>query len=174
MLHIIEPYREDKNLGLAYNEAMSRFDEDDWICLKDYDTLFLLPSTIKHIHEYTNHNPNAGILTCYTNRIANSEQLLKEKCDSNDSIRYHINIAQKRERLLYSTTKLKNPISGFLMVIKKSTWDRIKFDDGCLGVDNKYHLKIVAAGMDVLRMNGIYVWHTYRLINGIRDKKHLV
>lgn len=174
MLHIIEPYREDKNLGLAYNEAMKYFNEDDWVCLKDYDTLFLRPDTIRHIHHYTEKFPDAGILTCYTNRIANSEQLLKEKCDNNDSIKYHINIAEKRERLLYSTTKLTKPISGFLMVIRKSTWDRIKFDDGCLGVDNNYHAKMVAAGLSVLRMDGIYIWHSYRLINGIKDKRHLV
>jgi GT2 family glycosyltransferase len=106
--------------------------------------------------------------------LANGEQLTGARCSENDSIRNHIVIAKGVEVMLYDTTLLLKPISGFLMVIRKSTWDRVKFDDGCLGVDNKYHLKIVAAGMDVLRMNGIYVWHTYRLINGVRDKKHLI
>ena len=174
MLHIISPYDNEKNLGKAYNEAMKYYNADDWVCLKDHDTLFLLPDTIRHISRYTELNPDAGILTCYTNRLANGEQLLSYRCDENDSIRNHVNIAKRREVGLYDTTLLIRPISGFLMVIRKSTWDKVKFDDGCLGVDNKYHLKIVAAGLDVLRMNGIYVWHTYRLINGVKNKSHLV
>ena len=174
MLHIISPYDNEKNLGRAYNEAMKYYNADDWVCLKDHDTLFLLPDTIRHISRYTELNPDAGILTCYTNRLANGEQLLTMMCDNNDSIRTHIKLATGQERHLYNTTLLLKPISGFLMVIRKSTWDRVKFDDGCLGVDNKYHLKIVAAGMDVLRMNGIYVWHTYRMATNIRDKKHLI
>ena len=174
MLHIVEPYDNEKNLGRAYNEAMRYYPEMDWVCLKDHDTLFLLPDTIRHISRYTELNPDAGILTCYTNRLANGEQLLGYRCDENDMIRHHIKMAKTREQALYDTTLLLKPISGFLMVIRKSTWDRVKFDEGCLGVDNKYHLKIVAAGLDVLRMNGIYVWHTYRLINGVRDKKHLI
>ncbi len=174
MLHIISPYDNEKNLGKAYNEAMKYYNADDWVCLKDHDTLFLLPDTIRHISRYTELFPDAGILTCLTNRLANAEQMMLPRCDEDDRIRLHIKVAELREKSLYDTTKLNKPISGFLMVIRKSTWDRIKFDDGCLGVDNKYHLKIVAAGLDVLRMNGIYVWHTYRLINGVRDKKHLV
>jgi GT2 family glycosyltransferase len=174
MLHIISPYDNEKNLGRAYNEAMKYYNADDWVCLKDHDTLFLLPDTIRHISRYTELFPNAGILTCYTNRLANGEQLASGRCDEDDSIRNHIWVAGRWERDLYKTTILKKPISGFLMVIRKSTWDRVKFDDGCLGVDNKYHLKIVAAGMDVLRMNGIYVWHTYRLLNGVKNKSHLV
>lgn len=174
MLHIVDPYDNNLNLGAAYNKTMSYFGQDDWVCLKDHDTLFLLPDTIRHISRYTELFPNAGILTCYTNRLANGEQLTGARCSENDSIRNHITVAKAIEAGLYSTTRMIKPISGFLMVIRKSTWDRVKFDDGCLGVDNKYHLKIVAAGMDVLRMNGIYVWHTYRLINGVRDKKHLI
>ena len=174
MLHIVEPYDNERNLGAAYNKTMSYFGQDDWVCLKDHDTLFLLPDTIRDIGRYCEYNPDAGVLTCFTNRIANNEQLLGYRNDENDMIRHHIDIARRRQQGLYTTSILTKPISGFLMVIRKSTWDRVKFDDGCLGVDNKYHLKIVAAGMDVLRMNGIYVWHTYRLINGVRDKKHLI
>ena len=174
MLHILEPYSIEKNLGAAYNAAMKYYAPDDWVCLKDHDTLFLRPDTIKHIHEYVQRNPNAGILTCYCNRLANREQLLEDRCTENDSIRHHVRLAKYQEQWLYRTTKLIKPISGFMMVIKKSTWDKIKFKEtGCLGVDNEFHLGVVEAGMDVLRMNGIYLWHSYRLINGIGNKEHL-
>ena len=174
MLHIISPYDNEKNLGKAYNEAMKYYNADDWVCLKDHDTLFLLPDTIRHISRYTELNPDAGILTCYTNRIANKEQLHLGYLNENDSIKTHIEIAKARQHLLYQVSELVKPISGFLMVIKKSTWDSIKFSDGCLGIDNNYHLKVIASGKKVLRMDGCYLFHIYRMLNGVRDKSHLV
>ena len=174
MLHIISPYDNEKNLGRAYNEEMKYYHADDWVCLKDHDTLFLLPDTIRHISRYTELFPNAGILTCYTNRLANGEQLLTGRCMETDSIRSHIALAKEQEKKLYQVTEMIKPISGFLMVIKKSTWDNIKFSDGCLGIDNNYHLKVIASEKKVLRMNGCYLFHTYRMSNGVRDKSHLV
>jgi len=153
---------------------MAHFAPDDWVCLKDHDTLFLLPDTIRHISRYTELNPYAGILTCYTNRLANGEQLLTGRCMETDSIRSHIALAKEQEKRLYQVTEMIKPISGFLMVIKKLTWDNIKFSDGCLGVDNNYHLKVIASGKKVLRMDGIFLFHTYRMSNGVRDKSHLV
>jgi len=91
-----------------------------------------------------------------------------------DSIRSHIALAKEQEKKLYQVTEMIKPISGFLMVIKKSTWDNIKFSDGCLGIDNNYHLKVIASEKKVLRMNGCYLFHTYRMSNGVRDKSHLV
>jgi GT2 family glycosyltransferase len=116
------------------------------------------------------------MLTCFTNRIANREQLAGNNISDNDSIRHHINFCKQQERLLYKTTKLMNPVSGFLMVIKKSTWDRVKFTEDMkfLGVDNDYHERLTASGLDVLRMDGIYIWHTYRLIQGAKNKDHLI
>ena len=175
MLHVIEPYSLEKNIGKAYNDAFKHYDSNDWICLKDHDAMFLLPDTIRHIHEYTLLYPRTGIFVCYTNRLANRDQLLTDRCDNNDSIRHHIGLAKQQERKLYETTLLYKPVSGVLMVIKKSTWDKVKFNEvGCLGVDNDYHLRVVEAGFEVLRMNGVYIWHSYRLINGTQDKSHLV
>ena len=174
MLHIISPYDNEKNLGRAYNEATKYYNADDWVCLKDHDTLFLLPDTIRHISRYTELNPDAGILTCYTNRLANGEQLLTGRCMETDSIRSHIALAKEQEKRLYQVTEMIKPISGFLMVIRKSVWDMEKFNDGCLGVDNKYHLRIVSRGLKVLRMDGIFLFHTYRLLNGVKNKSHLV
>src|SRR5678816_4506277 len=101
MLHIVEPYDNQRNLGDAYNKTMSYFGQDDWVCLKDHDTLFLLPDTIRHISHYTELFPDAGILTCYTNRLANGEQLYMCRVNENDSIRHHINMARVAERSLY-------------------------------------------------------------------------
>jgi GT2 family glycosyltransferase len=176
MIHIVKPYDLDKNLGKAYNESMKYYNDEDWIVLMDYDTLFLTPTTVKHIARYIELYPETGLFTCFTNRIANREQMLKRKCDERDSIKIHIDIAKSLEKNLYKATRLTKLISGFLMVIKKSTWNKFKFreDMMCLGVDHDYHEQLNEAGMKVLRMDGLYVFHIYRMAYGIKDKDHLL
>lgn len=174
MLSIIEPYDLDKNLGRAYNREIRHC--PDWVLIKDYDVLFLLPETIKDIHEYIKLFPTTGMFTCFTNRIANKDQLLNGEFSDNDKIRDHINLARLQRNKLYQATELKgDAISGMVMVIKKSTWDEIKFsEDGlCLGVDNDYSRRLMQAGKKILRMDGIYAFHIYRMEKGIRNKDHL-
>lgn len=174
MISVISPYSIDKNLGKAYNEQIRQCNYDDWIIIKDYDVLFLLPETIRHIHEYTRLYPDTGLFTCYTNRIANRNQLLDGRVSDNDSIRYHIALAKQQQGELYKITELNTPVSGMLMVIKK-TCDQIKFsEDGlCLGVDEDYCKRLLERGKSIVRMEGIYVFHTYRLDKGIKNKDHL-
>lgn len=178
-VHIIKPYSVDKNLGKAYNEAMSRIPEGDWACLMDYDTMFLTPDCGKILHEYARKNTNdeIGVLTCYTNRIHPSakDQLLDGRVSEDTCLRYHMERAYYQKRDLFYTTELNHEISGFLMLIQKSTWNQIKFkEEGlCLGVDNQYCWDLIEAGKKILRMDGLYVLHLYRLRNGIEDKTHL-
>ena len=55
------------------------------------------------------------------------------------------------------------------MLIKKSVWKQVGgFPENTkkaniLGVDNVFSQKILDAGLEILVMEGVYVWHTYRL-----------
>ncbi len=175
MLHVSSPYRSDKNLGKAYNDFMRLIPDGNWVCLHDHDTMFLLPETIQMIDEYTKKFPDTGIFTCWTNRIGNPHQRVLPLNDNNDSILYHIGVAEKYKELLFQCSEVITEISGFLMVINKSTWNKIKFQESgkCLGIDTDFSLKVLASGMNILRMDSVYVWHTYRSKNGITDKTHL-
>jgi GT2 family glycosyltransferase len=176
-VHILTPFRLDKNLGRAYNEAISLIPEGDWACLMDYDTLLLTPDAVNIIHGYAAAYPDAGIITCLTNRISpkNSHQLLTGAVMEESDIRRHIARAEEQKRFLYEAREVDKDISGFLMLIKKSTWNEHKFNDSgkCLGVDTEYNRRIRAAGLKILVAQGLYVFHIYRLMNGIQDKKHL-
>jgi GT2 family glycosyltransferase len=177
-VHIVKPYSLEKNLGKAYNEAMQLIPDGDWACLMDYDTMFLTPDCGQILHEYINWNPIVGIFTCFTNRIhplANN-QLLDGVVSDNVSIDYHIERAYNQKRLLFQATEIKHTISGFLMMISKSTWNECKFSETgkCLGVDNDFSANIIERGKKIMRMDGLYVFHTYRLKNGIKDKAHLI
>jgi hypothetical protein len=173
-VHILKPYDLDKNLGRAYNEAMSMIPEGDWACLMDLDTLFLTPDAGSILHEYVTAYPETGIFTCRTNRIHPLQkcQLYFDQPSDNDSISFWVDEAYK---VRAGVTQINQVISGFLMMISKSTWNEIKFSESgkCLGVDNDFSQKILASGRDIKCMDGLLVWHTYRL-RDITNKKHLL
>lgn len=175
MIYTIEPFSLAKNLGQAYNDQIRHYSAEDWLIIKDIDTLFLLPDTVRHIHHYTEMFPSTGLFTCFTNRVGNKQQLLFNQFNNNADMRHHLAKAKNQTASLYRVTPMTKPISGFLMVIKKATWDVVQFSEDmqCLGVDNDYHNRLRHAGKSIYRMNGVYVWHTYRLLNGRRDKSHL-
>lgn len=176
MILDIVPYRSDKNLGKGYNEAMQLLPDGGTAILRDGDTQYLTSDYGTIIEEYVRLFPGA-VLTCLTNRISplSKMQLLKGKPDENSDIRYHIDLAEKQKKHLYSVTEIQRDISGMLMVIPKDVWLQHPFKEGigCLGVDTEFNRRIRAAGVKILRCDGLYLFHSYRLINGIFSKTHL-
>lgn len=175
-VHFIIPFAIDKDLGRAYNEAMSLIPEGDTACIMDYDVLMLTPETPGIIRQYAEEHPDA-MLTCYTNRIHQlSKQNVYDIPLKSDRMCYHIELAKKIQQACTSVTELTENISGFLMVLPKSIWHKHKFKEGigCLGVDTDYWKKLVSDGIKIFCMNRVYVWHTYRLDKSITDKSHLL
>jgi hypothetical protein len=176
-IHICIPYSIDKKLGKVYNQAMSQIPDGDSACLMDYDVQLLTPDAGKIIHEYANKYPH-NLLTCFTNRVhPNAKpQLLNEVLSEDTDIRTHIALAEEQKKHLYKVTPIKQWIAGMLMIVPKSLWLKYPFPETgkCLGIDTYYSKMILRRGVEILRMDGIYCWHSYRLMNGIFDKKHLM
>jgi hypothetical protein len=171
------PYSTEKNLGKAYNEEMDLIPDGDAACFHDGDTMFLTPDYGHIIEQYANAHPD-DVLTCWTNRI---HQLavgqLYDNIKSSD-IKDHLTTQQG----FTTTTEITGPVSGFLLVIPKHIWLLYPFAEeniyrpgelNLLGVDNEWTNKIRRNGIQVLRMDGLYVWHTYRLLSNGLDKSHL-
>lgn len=175
-VHIQIPYALDKNLGKAYNEAMRLIPEGDVACFLDYDVMLLTPDAGRIIHEYAARYPNA-ILTCFTNRIhpLNREQLYLHSPDDNPNIKDHILRAEEAKAHLYTVHRVTDHFSGFLTVIPKKIWQMCPFPENgqCLGVDTEWFKVLKSKGIPMLRMNGLYVFHQYRIMNGINNKDHL-
>jgi hypothetical protein len=176
-IHIIKPYSTDKNLGKAYNESVNLIPENDWACVMDYDTMFLTPDCGKILHDYVEKYPDVGIFTALTNRIhpLAKEQLLDGQVSENSDIRYHLALAEARRQQLYRLKDINKPISGFLMMFSRETWKENKFNESgkCLGVDNLFSQSVINSGKSVSVMQGLYVFHLYR-INDIKNKTHLL
>ena len=176
-VHICIPYSIEKNLGKAYNETMQRIPDGDAACFIDYDVQMLTPDAGKIIHDYINLYPES-LLTCYTNRVTTwaKGQLLTGVPSEDTNIRNHIDLAEKQKEHLYKVTPIHNYISGFLMVLTKTFWQKTPFPDNghCLGIDTMYSKSLKRARLQVLRMDGLYVFHQYRMVNGILNKQHLL
>ena len=175
-VHICIPYSITKNLGAAYNETMQRIPDGDAACFIDYDVLLLTPDAGKIIHDYINLYPDA-LLTCFTNRVATwaKPQLLTGVPSEDTNIKNHIELAEKQKEHLYKVTPISNYIAGFLMVLTKEFWQQNPFPDNgkCLGVDTMYSKSLKRKRVQVLRMDGLYCFHTYRMINGVKNANHL-
>lgn len=178
MIHILTPYRTDKDLGKAYNDACALIPKGDWICLMDIDCMFLTPDAPELMQKYVDKWPETGVFTALCNRVSplSFEQLWGGKPSNDADMLHHIEIAQ----LLVSnnpTVKplLRGEISGYLMLFSRETWEQNPFDEGigCLAVDTFWSRRIVASGKDIKVMQNIYVWHTYRIWKSITDKTHL-
>ena len=176
-VRVLIPYSLDKNLGKAYNESMRLIPDGDAACFIDYDVQFLTPDAIRIIHNYYSENPDS-LLTCLTNRVSqySFKQLLGGKISEDADIRNHIALAESQKSKLYRTTRILRDISGMLMVVPKSLWLQhpIPENGQCLGVDTMYGRQLLAAGKKILRMDGLYVFHAYRLMNGVKNKNHLL
>lgn len=175
MIDII-PYRTDKDLGRAYNDIF-RPDNGDAVCFRDGDTLFLTPDYGNILDEYHRLYPD-DVLTCFTNRVStlSKMQLLTGKPDDNPDITYHIKLAEEQKKELYKVTEINRDISGTLMIIPLKVLSRFPFKEGgqALGVDTEWNRRIRKAGIKILRCDGLYIFHIYRLTNGIGYKKHLL
>ncbi len=180
LIHIVTPYRTDKNLGRAYNEAFERCPDGDWLCIRDIDTLFLSSNAPALMEKYIETFPEA-VFTCWTNRISHlaTEQLLHGYISEHTDMKSHLKLAQDVENEPFSATLLKRgEFSGFLMLVSKEHWKRVPAPEylekgGCIGVDTWWTRGFVRAGIPLMRMDNVYVWHTYRMLNGINDKTHL-
>ena len=172
-----------KNLGRAYNEAMANAPDDSHVILRDGDTCWLTPDYGVHVAEYIRRYQDA-VLTCWTNRINEKAEQQAPGNRSQPDMREHMKLAESCKANLYRTTPLHGFVSGFCLIVPKKVWQQHKFSEvqkyedrgptNMLGVDNDWTNRVRAAGIPVLRMDGIYIWHTYRLLTGDNDKTHLL
>lgn len=175
-IHVRIPFSLEKNLANEYNHAFSGVPDEDWVCLLDYDTMFLTPNAIPILYEYVKAFPDTGLFTAFTNRIHQlaTDQLFLGSPSNDFDVKNWAWRAKIQAMTETNVTEIKKPISGFLMLVAKKTWNEIKFrGPGCLGVDNNFSADVLQSGRKIYRMDRILVFHMYRM-DDIRNKKHLL
>ena len=180
-IHIISPFAPDKNLARAYNNTIRHLPATDWVCVMDYDAMFLIPEQINRMYEYVAAYPGTDLFVCYGSRVKDGvpQQYLFGRKEQVATITDHINIARNllaADRQQLTVKQVNRSVAGFLMLFSVETWRRFPFDETrkCLTVDTNFSKRILRAGGKILLMESIYVWHTYRLLEGKNSIKHLL
>lgn len=177
IFHVI-PWNSEKNIGKSYNETMSIVKSNDWVCFIDGDAVHTSHFFGSRIEEVVNTNPSYSLFTCYTNRIGCDYQIAPGVDSKSNDQEYHRNFGEHLWKL--NGTKViditnKSPMSGVLLLIKKSSWEKVGGfkEEKMLTVDNDIHIKFTKAGFKSALMKGIYVQHWYRGENP-NNKSHLL
>lgn len=176
MIWHFQPYSLTKNLGWAYNQYMQLIPDDDSACFTDGDVMHLLPDFGTIIHNYAERYPDA-VLTAKTNRIHHLSKQLDGVMDEECNVRDLMMKAYSRKHLTTVTEVMPGEgFSGMLMVVPKKVWKKVPFveNGGCLGVDSAFRIALHQAGIKTLIMDGLFVFHSYRLLNGVSYKSHLI
>ncbi len=165
MIYYFSPFNSQKQIGKSHNDHCSLVtNDDDWICITDSDVLFLRPDTKAQIEEIINiHGDKFQVFGCLTNRIASPHQQLAGFSENTD-IQYHKMLSDKCFNESYSEVKETDiNVAGFLMIFQKKTWNKYKFSDNSIRFDSEFTDKVKAEGGKLGIMQGVYVFHDYRL-----------
>jgi len=177
-VHHISPARSDKNFGKAINQLIEHLPENDWICLRDIDTV---PTNhvdfIKQCEEIAN-TGEFDLVSCMTNRLGLPYQLVNGIINESMDFAEHMGIGRYLAQMYWTeVVKAPNAIAGIMMLFSKKTWLAIgKVPEGGIvlnGAFVDYHIceAIYRLRLKIGIAKGIYLWHTYRL--GLDGQKHL-
>ena len=184
MIHICIPYSEDQDFFSAICREFEKVQNNqDWVAIIDGDTMFLQSDFGTQLQDYVSKYPDTGLFTCYSSRCSYPYQVPEGVDQENASIVYHKLISDKvRDTYGLNVISLTTRISGHLMMIQKSTWESIlpevsrrvkQKGKKVLGVDTQISWAIIHSGRKIRLMQGIYIMHYFRLIEGRNNKQHL-
>ena len=176
MIYFSNPYNSSGNIGIAYNHYASLAPNDnDWLCFTDGDTMFPYPDFGSILEEIIEANPEYSFFTCLTNRVGDKRQCYKGTISNTRCLSDLYRTAQIVKRAGTHVETIKAPISGHLMLFKKSLWNEVKFQEkGILAVDNQFSNDVANIGYEIGLMKGFFLIHYYRLREGIHYKTHLL
>lgn len=163
-VHFISPYRTDRNIGFAINEAIEQLNANpnDWIVHNDQDTLWLLPDSKTQLISILN-KTEYDLLGPTTNRLANHYQLFDFMFDESN-IHKHIDLAKGRQSEYYGEVQpYAHVLAAFCLCFKVKTWIKLgKFTEKNITFDTDFSLSAHENGMKLGLMIGIYCLHLYR------------
>jgi len=159
------PADPQKNIGRAYNEFCDLVPgEDDWICLRDQDSLMWPELALKQIEDVLElHGSSYQLLGCVTNRLASTYQRPFPEDYEDPSVLTAYNRALWLHNNRYSeVSDHGRPIAGLFMLFQKKTWLRHPFAEHTYDADRLFSEAVMRSGGRIGLMQGLYVFHYYR------------
>jgi hypothetical protein len=179
-VHHITPGRADKNIGKAINTIIRGLPDDDWICLRDIDTL---PMYHEKIYQQCEEIASAGefdLVGCMTNRLGLHYQLVGGQKSDDSDIANHRKIALELYKEHGNDIKVINQaIGGLFMLFSKKTWEKVGgFPEGGIQIKGHffdYHFckQIMKHRLRIGIAKGIYLFHYYRFESGQDTRRNI-
>lgn len=185
IIHYIKSGRADLNFGKAVNDTISCFNDHDWICLMDIDTMPSYHEAFYKTVEGVAKSTGYGLIGCMTNRCGMKDQLISGNRDiisHNTDWLHHREIGKALyQEHGYSVKGCKTTIAGLFMLFKKQVWTHVGgFKEGGVSVDGKFvdwHFcnDAINKGYLIGIAQGLYMIHQYRpeAANPRSSTKHL-
>lgn len=164
MIHYVAPWCEG-NIGRGLNETIERLPAEDWVCVRDGDTLFLETDWGRQIEALVAANAEGfDVIGCMTNRLRAPYQLHSGKISGEADIDAHIEVSHRR-RKQYGThvePLPSGPVAGMLMLFPKTEWARHPFEERTIYFDQVFCTQARAGRARLGIALGLYVFHLYR------------
>lgn len=161
MIDIRIPYAQDQNLGREYNRILAE-SSSQWVLLLDHDVFLALNNKWYSIcmNTITTHNP--ALATCWTNRGGSAlPWIAYPGTEGITDLQFHQRKAQEVfETHKFSVTPVEKA-TGFFMLVNKKSWEEVGGfpAKGMVQEDWGYCEKLKNAGKNIVRMDGLYVYH---------------
>lgn len=159
MIYAMIPFREDANLGLAYNKCMALLPDDAWAVFVDHDAMPTTGRWHAQFSEAIAFKPDAGAIVAMANRIYSPWQQCGDR-QSND-YQQHREFGKQRAavRTLLDISATKG-FGGVAFAVSKQAWGEVGgFADGLGCVDHSIFFKMQRVGRKVWLHEGIYYFH---------------
>ena len=159
MIHFLQPYDFNLNIGKAYNDAIEPL--DGWICITDQDTLKFdrFAQRVRAIIETIDENT---AFTCMTNRLRrNNPCVLAHLFDESD-INVHLGVFESLWARYGTQLEDTEVMAGVCMVFHKSAWEKVKFAPNTNVFDRVFSHYLRQKGVRVCVAKGLYMFHLYR------------
>lgn len=175
----LTPFSTDKNIGGEYNAQISKLPDNDWVCIRDGDTIFLSPDNQwgKQIADIVaKHGASYDLIGCITNRLRSTGQLYQNRFSDDHNMLNHGKIAKELFETKYDQVRdHPGPIAGLFLLFPKKTWEKVKFRENCDTFDTHFGKELIRKGGKIGIADGVYLYHWYRAWSNdpLNYKKHL-
>ena len=178
MIYTFTPFSIEKNFGGAINKCCQIVPEDDdWICIRDGDTMNLTPDWGKVIDAAIfAYGEDYQIFGSWTNRLnKNSKQLIPGMYDEFNILHHYMKAIEKTKDIGITEVNL---VAGFFMLFQKKTWEAVGgFHEFDKTFDVKFCKEARGRGGKIGIINKLYMFHLYRVWadkNPSHETKHLL
>lgn len=182
-IHYITPGRPDKLYGLAVNDIVKHLPSNDWICLRDIDTLVLDHETLfRQLKDIIKiHGKDYDLLGAKTNDIGLRWQLHNGEINKSYDLTEHYEITKKLADEKYNIVSKdrNNHIAGFFMLFSKAIWERVGGFPDEIMVNGKFFDYIFSKAVRqengrIGICEGVYIYHFKRYGKNPRNVSHLI